>query len=67
MEAVNRVIYDAVLLKDAAATYIYGGEDLKRAKYVHVAKAASGRLDDAWEFWNGEGWTVDPLASKRLF
>ena len=65
--AVNRVIYGAALLEDADTTYIYGVEDLQSAKYVHVAKASSGRLDDAWEFWNGEGWTVDPLASKRLF
>jgi hypothetical protein len=65
--AVNRVIYGAALLKDADATYIYGVEDLQSAKHVHIAKAGSGRLDDAWEYWNGERWTVDPLASKRLF
>ncbi|MGB5617335.1 MAG: DUF5005 domain-containing protein [Desulfobacterales bacterium] len=65
--AVNRVIYGAALLKDADATYIYGVEDLQSAKHVHVAKAGSGRLEDAWEYWDGERWTVDPLASKRLF
>ncbi len=65
--AVNRVIYGAAILEDADGTYIYGVEDLQSAKHVHIAKASSGRLDDAWEFWNGEGWTVDPLASKRLF
>lgn len=65
--AVNRVIYGAALLKDDDATYIYGVEDLQSAKYVHIAKAGSGRLDGAWEYWDGEGWTVDPLASKRLF
>jgi hypothetical protein len=65
--AVNRVIYGAALLKDADATYIYGVEDLQSAKHVHVAKAGSGRLEDAWEYWDGERWTIDPLASKRLF
>ncbi|MGD2000705.1 MAG: DUF5005 domain-containing protein [Desulfobacterales bacterium] len=65
--AVNRVIYGAALLKDADATYIYGVEDLQSAKHVHVAKAGSGHLEDAWEYWDGERWTVDPLASKRLF
>ena len=65
--AVNRVIYGAALLKDADTTFIYGVEDLQSAKHVHIAKAGSGRLDGAWEYWNGEGWTVDPLASKRLF
>ena len=61
------MIYGAALLKDADATYIYGVEDLQSAKHVHVAKAGSGRLEDAWEYWDGERWTVDPLASKRLF
>ena len=66
-KAINRVIYGAALLKDDDATYIYGVEDLQSAKYVHIAKAGSGHLDDAWEYWDGERWTVDPLASKRLF
>jgi hypothetical protein len=65
--AVNRVIYGAALLKDADGTYIYGVEDLQRTKYVHIAKAGSGHLADAWKYWDGERWTVDPLASKRLF
>jgi hypothetical protein len=65
--AVNRVIYGAAILKDAGATFIYGVEELQSAKHVHIAKADPGRLDDAWEYWNGEGWTADPLASKRLF
>jgi len=65
--AVNRVIYGAAILKDDDAIYIYGVEDLQSAKFVHIAKAAPGHLDDAWAYWNGEGWTVDPLASKRLF
>jgi hypothetical protein len=34
---------------------------------VHIAKAVPGHLDDAWEYWDGERWTDDPLASKRLF
>ena len=66
-KAVNRVIYGAALLKDDDAIYIYGVEDLQSAKYVHIAKAGSRHLDDAWEYWDGERWTVDPLASKRLF
>lgn len=66
-EAVNRVIYGAALLKDEDATYIYGVEDLRSAKHVHIAKAGSGRLEDAWEYWNGERWTADPLSTKRLF
>ena len=65
--AVNQVIYGAALFKDADTTYIYGVEDLQSAKHVHIARAGLGRLDDAWEYWNGEGWTGDPLASKRLF
>jgi len=65
--AVNRVIYGAAILKDADATFIYGVEELQSAKHVHIAKAEPGHLDDAWEYWNGEGWTADPLASKRLF
>jgi hypothetical protein len=65
--AVNRVIYGAAILEDADATFIYGVEDVHSAKHVHIAKAGPGHLDDAWEYWNGEGWTVDPLASKRLF
>ena len=65
--AVNRVIYGAAILKDDDAIYIYGVEDLQSAKFVHIAKAVPGHLDDAWEYWDGEGWTADPLASKRLF
>jgi hypothetical protein len=65
--AVNRVIYGAAILEDADGTYIYGVEDVQSAKHVHIAKAGFGRLEGAWKYWNGKGWTVDPLASKRLF
>ena len=65
-ESANGVTYGAALLQDAGVTYVYGVEDLQLANHVHVARAVSGHLDGAWEYWNGESWQADPRESKRL-
>lgn len=65
-ETSNGVTYGTALLRDAGVTYVYGVEDLQRANHVHVARAVSGHLDGAWEYWNGIRWSPDPQQSKRL-
>jgi hypothetical protein len=63
----NNVMYGAAVLEDGGYTYIYGTEDVSGTeKYLHIARAASGNLLGAWEFYTGTGWSNDPTASARL-
>ncbi len=63
----NNVMYGAALLEDGGYTYIYGTEDVSGTeKYLHIARATSGNVLGAWEFYTGTGWSSDPTASARL-
>jgi hypothetical protein len=63
----NNVMYGAALLEESGYTYIYGTEDVSGTeKYLHIARATSGNLLGAWEFYTGTGWSSDPTASARL-
>lgn len=44
--------------------YVYGmGSQAHPEKEVHVARAHSGELTGAWEFWDGSGWSADEADS----
>src|SRR5215831_14792092 len=61
------VMYAAALLEEGGYTYIYGTEDVSGTeKYLHIARATSGNLLGAWEFYTGTGWSPDPAESARL-
>jgi len=63
----NSVMYGAALLEEGGYTYIYGTEDVSGTeKYLHIARATSGNVLGAWEFYTGTGWSSDPAASARL-
>ena len=63
----NSVMYGAALLEEGGYTYIYGTEDVSGTeKYLHIARATSGNVLGAWEFYTGTGWSSDPASSARL-
>ena len=63
----NSVMYGAALLEEGGYTYIYGSEDVSGTeKYLHIARATSGNVLGAWEFYTGTGWSSDPASSARL-
>jgi hypothetical protein len=60
------VTWGSALLEDGGWTYVYGIEDLGAGKYMHLARARTGDLLGAWQFWTGSGWSSDPASSTRL-
>jgi hypothetical protein len=61
------VMYGAALLEEGGYTYIYGTEDVSGTeKYLHIARATSGDVFGAWEFYTGTDWSSDPVSSARL-
>jgi uncharacterized protein DUF5005 len=63
----NNVMYGVALLEESGYTYIYGTEDVSGTeKYLHIARATSGNVLGAWEFYTGTGWSSDPALSARL-
>jgi len=63
----NNVMYGAALLEEGGYTYIYGTEDVSGTeKYLHIARATSGDVFGAWEFYTGTDWSSDPASSARL-
>jgi hypothetical protein len=63
----NSVMYGAALLEEGGYSYIYGTEDVSGTeKYLHIARAISGNVLGAWEFYTGTGWSSDPALSARL-
>jgi hypothetical protein len=62
----DKVLFGSAILEDGGYTFIYGTQDLKDNKYVHVARAASGDLLGQWEFFTGSHWRKDPTSSARI-
>ncbi|HET8680436.1 MAG TPA: fibronectin type III domain-containing protein [Micromonosporaceae bacterium] len=65
---VGRATYwGSALLVDGSYTYVYGmSPGLAGVKYGHVARAAVGSLDGAWQFWDGTGWSAAEVDAARL-
>jgi len=60
------VQFGVALLETPDYLYIYGCEDFALQKHLQVARVPRGRpLTDAWEYFDGEGWTTNPLLSAR--
>lgn len=58
--------WGAAILETAEHTYLYGLEDLHAEKHLHLARARPGELLGPWEYWDGAGWTANPLTSARV-
>ena len=60
------VSYGSAILERGDYDYVYGVEDLRSEKYLHVARTPHGDLNAAWEYWTGSAWSSLPVASARL-
>lgn len=61
------VTWGAGILEQADHTYIYGTEEHTLFKRLHVARVPAGQLLTApWEYFDGAGWSTDPLRSARI-
>lgn len=60
------VSYGSAILERDDHTYVYGVEDLRADKFLHVARAPAGDLLGAWEYWTGEEWSPLPTTAIRL-
>jgi hypothetical protein len=60
------VSWGVQLLREGPWIYIYGVESGSSGKEVHLARARTGHLLGAWQFYTGSGWSVDPNASAPL-
>ncbi|MCA1840297.1 MAG: DUF4185 domain-containing protein [Actinomycetota bacterium] len=60
------VAYGNAILEADDYTYIYGVEDLHLDKFLHIARAARGNVMGSWEYFDGEGWSSNPIAAARL-
>lgn len=66
------VMWGSALLGAGAWTYIYGyrvhADQPGNPKWLYLARAPSGRLDDpeAWQYDTGQGWSADPAAAAEM-
>jgi hypothetical protein len=66
---INEVIYGDRILHDSIYLYIYGRKVENKQyniPYPHLARVKADSLLNAWEFYNGSGWTTDPAGSFRI-
>jgi hypothetical protein len=66
LDSNNGVMYGAALHENGSTVFIYGIEDLRQNKYVHVARATTGHLTGRWEYFTGSEWSLDPAKSARI-
>ena len=68
--SINGVLYGDRVLEDSGYFYIYGrGYDNPELNipYPHVARCPKSELMlQKWEYYNGSGWSDDPLDTKRI-
>jgi hypothetical protein len=65
----NGVSYGNSVLVEDGYTYIYGRQEtdtVYHIPYPHVARVPVGNILAPWEFYTGNGWSADPLATKRM-
>jgi len=61
----NGVMY-AAILEQAEATYLFGVEERNGVRLMHVARAPPGDLLGTWTFFDGKGWSADPVATRPV-
>jgi hypothetical protein len=65
----NGVCYGNSVLVEDGYTYIYGRKEpdtVYHIPYPHVARVPAGNIQAPWEFYDGSGWTPDPVGSARI-
>ena len=62
----NGVVYGAAVLEKDGWTYVFGTERRGTLNHLHVARAPGGDLEASWQFWTGDGWGRDEMASRAL-
>jgi hypothetical protein len=63
----SEVDYGASFVNEGDYTYIYGLEDLGSVKFGHVARVPNGQIiSNKWEFYDGAGWSSNPLSATRI-
>ena len=63
----GQTAYGVAITEDKDYTYVYGCEEFAINKHLHVARVKRGAsLKTAWEYWDGTGWSVNPVTSKRI-
>lgn len=63
----TRVAWGADTVVDGTTTYVYGSEYIASTgmRYAHVART-NADYSQAWQFWNGTGWSTTEADSARL-
>jgi len=67
--AASGILFGDRILEDTAYTYIYGrrAEVETNIPYPYVARSAPGEVHlQAWEYFDGTGWSADPPDAKRI-
>ena len=65
--AFNEVNYGVRILEEGEYLYIYGRKSGEFSiAYPHLARAKKDNISGNWEFFNGSGWSNDPVSSKRI-
>lgn len=62
----HRVMYGAAVVETPEFLYIYGVEDLRAGRRVHLARTSRGSLLQAWQYFDGGGWTPEAGRSAPI-
>jgi fibronectin type 3 domain-containing protein len=61
------ITWGSAILEDGGYSYIYGTESTTDGpKFAHLARAPSGGLAGAWEYWTGSTWSGQQSDSARI-
>lgn len=66
--APGRIHWGSALFADGGWTYVYGVDDQKDTKYLHLARVRAGSLRqwESWRFWTGSAWSESEADSVSL-
>ncbi len=59
---VMQVHYGHAVLEERDYTYVYGAGE----GHPHAARYPAGKVEEKWEFFNGQSWVDDPAQSKPM-
>jgi hypothetical protein len=62
----NEVVYGAALLEWEAWIYVFGTQRRGTLNHLHVARLPRDRLEGPWQFWTGDEWAPDEMASLAV-
>lgn len=64
----TRIHWGSALFEDGGWTYVYGVDDQRDDKFLHLARVPRGSLRewDSWRYWTGSTWSSDEADSVSL-